>query len=307
MRRWWAFALGGWIALGAWAQGTCPPAPQPFTPEMFDPARPSRDRGPMWRIERDGRTSFLYGTLHVGRRDWLPPGPAVRTAFQQARVLALEIDPLDIDPRAMAAFVPRRGATPLGAALQARLDAAWAAECLPREARVGPPEMQAVTLVGMAGRREGYESLYGSEIVLALMARGAGRAVVALESVEEQMRALEAETAAEAERLVEETLEELKSGRALRVLRSTAQVWESADLEQLQRYEQWCECVETEAERRMMKRLLDDRNPRLAERIEQLHASRGPVLAAVGALHMIGPAGLPELLRRRGFRVERMR
>ncbi len=42
-----------------------------------------------------------------------------------------------------------------------------------------------------------------------------------------------------------------------------------------------------------MKRLLDERNPALAERIDALHAGRQAVFAAVGSLHMVGPNGLP--------------
>ena len=55
-----------------------------------------------------------------------------------------------------------------------------------------------------------------------------------------------------------------------------------------------------------MKRLLDDRNPALAERIDALHAGGAPVFAAVGSLHMTGPLGLPALLAQRGFTVERV-
>jgi hypothetical protein len=52
-----------------------------------------------------------------------------------------------------------------------------------------------------------------------------------------------------------------------------------------------------------MKRLLDDRNSGLADGIERMHASGQRVFAAVGALHMVGPQGLPALLAARGFQV----
>ena len=53
-----------------------------------------------------------------------------------------------------------------------------------------------------------------------------------------------------------------------------------------------------------MKRLLDDRNPGLAASIDALHAGGKQVFAAVGSLHMIGPNGLPALLRKRGYKIE---
>jgi uncharacterized protein len=55
-----------------------------------------------------------------------------------------------------------------------------------------------------------------------------------------------------------------------------------------------------------MKRALDDRNPALAEHIDALHQSGKQVFAAVGSLHMFGPLGLPALMAKRGYRVERV-
>ena len=43
-----------------------------------------------------------------------------------------------------------------------------------------------------------------------------------------------------------------------------------------------------------------------ADAIDRLHASGQRVFAAVGALHMPGPTGLPALLARRGYQVERV-
>jgi uncharacterized protein YbaP (TraB family) len=57
-------------------------------------------------------------------------------------------------------------------------------------------------------------------------------------------------------------------------------------------------------ERELKKRLLDDRNPNLAERIDALHGSGKQVFAAVGSLHMFGTMGLPALMSKRGYHVE---
>jgi uncharacterized protein len=85
-----------------------------------------------------------------------------------------------------------------------------------------------------------------------------------------------------------------------------AQSWADSDLKTLQTYESWCECVNTMADRAALSRLLDERNPGLADSIAALHASGKHVFAAVGSLHMIGPSGLPALLTRRGFKIERI-
>ncbi len=74
----------------------------------------------------------------------------------------------------------------------------------------------------------------------------------------------------------------------------------------MEHFNEWCECLNTEIERAMMKRLLDDRNPDLAEHIDALHESGKQVFAAVGSLHMFGAVGLPVLMAKRGYRVERV-
>ena len=58
--------------------------------------------------------------------------------------------------------------------------------------------------------------------------------------------------------------------------------------------------------RQLLKRLLDDRNPGLADSVDRLHAQGRPVLAAVGALHMPGPGGLVALLEKKGYAVRRV-
>ena len=88
------------------------------------------------------------------------------------------------------------------------------------------------------------------------------------------------------------------------MLNRIAEVWTDGDYAELSRYERWCDCMRTPAERAAMKRLLDDRNPALAAAIDALHAGGKQVFAAVGSLHMIGPSGLPALLRQRGYKVE---
>jgi uncharacterized protein YbaP (TraB family) len=103
---------------------------------------------------------------------------------------------------------------------------------------------------------------------------------------------------------VRESLEQLDSGLARQTLLHAAQTWADSDLDALTHYDSWCGCMGTARERADMARLLDDRNPAMAEAIAALHASGHQVLAAVGSLHMIGAKGLPALLAQKGFVVE---
>lgn len=309
--------LAAALALAAGLAGTataadapsCPPSAQaPSAAQQRAAERAARDRGFLWRIEQGGRTSWLYGTIHVARHEWTVPGPRLAEALRHARVLALELDLAD--PQALADAL-RAAAGPGGKALPAplheRLLRRLAAECLPAAlAELLPPTLQAATLGALAGRREGLDPAWAIDLALSQRAHAAGTRVVALETLGEQLAALQGPDGAESLRFVERTLDELDSGRALAPLRRIADSWARADLATLERWPVWCDCLDTPADRALMARLLDERNATLAVRIDALHRDGGAVLAAVGALHLIGPRGLPALLAARGYRVERV-
>ena len=77
-------------------------------------------------------------------------------------------------------------------------------------------------------------------------------------------------------------------------------------IQQLERYPEWCECVDTAVERAIANRVINQRNVTLAERIDALIRQEGPAFVAVGALHMVGSDGLPTLLKARGFTVKQV-
>ena len=303
-----AFMTGTAVAHAAPpAQGACPPEPVPLSHEVLQKAQQqATDRGFLWRISRDGRESFLYGSMHAGRTDWFALGPQTETALSSAGVLALEIDltdPAVLDALSGAMQGPAR---PLPAALMQSLRLAWAAECLPEAALAqGAVELHVMQLAVAQAQRQGLFTLYSAESLLLMRSMRALRTVVGLESVQTQLSALMARDDEEAATMVSEMLAELQRPRAASSLERLAQAWANRDLKDLEAYGEWCDCLNTPTEREMYARLLDGRNPGLAESIERLHAEDS-VFAAVGALHMVGPQGLPSLLKARGFTVTRM-
>lgn len=303
-----AFAFCALLLARAALAADCPPQPQPFSPELFkQAAATAKDRGFLWSLTKDGRVSYLYGTMHMGRAEWMAPGPSLQRALRETELLALEVDVLDADiQRRMAAGLAKVQRV-VPAPLQERLKAAWLAECLQPEALAsGPVDMHVMALSIAAGRRDGVGPEYASEVLLTLAARGAGRPVVSLEKPEDQLDAILSLDDAEVLGYLGEALDDLASGKARTATAKTVAVWDSSDLAELARFEQWCECLNTPAEHKLMKRMLDDRNPGLARGIDELHTQGRKVLAAVGALHMVGPSGLPALLAARGYQVKRI-
>lgn len=297
------------LAPAAWSK-ECPPVAQAPTPERVQEAvKQAKDRGALWSLQKDGRRSYLYGTVHIGRFEWMFPGPKLREALKSTEVLAVEVDITDPEfrPQMMAA---QAQAAPLKLSEdeQRRLDAQAEAACLPRAALAAlHPTMQAVTYISLAGRHDGLDPSFGQELMLLGAARAAARPVVTLESVPLQMALLMPADAALARQMLLQSIESLEKDEARTTLRRLGQAWEAGDLESIGTPEKLCQCQPSAQELAFQRQLNDDRNPHLARRIAEEHAKGKPLLAAVGLLHMTGPKALTEQLKALGFTVERVR
>lgn len=283
------------------AQASCPP----LVTAGAGAATSERDRGLMWRISRDGRSSYLFATLHVGKPAWRRLGPRTVAALRNTDVLALEIDPQD--PDLLKAMADLRPPPVLPDALQQRLDRAYQRACMASESMATlHPVLQATTLTVMEARWLGMDAAYAMEHLLTTQVRGLGRRVISLETAQQQVRALIPDSEEEAQALLEGSLQQLEDQSARRVLERLSAAWEAGDLGLLEDYARWCECAADEADLAFLRRLIDARNPQLADGIEAQHRQGRRVFAAIGALHMTGAASLPRLMQQRGFTVERV-
>jgi len=300
-------AMMGATPAASSAAAACPPPPQVPTAEQIQSAqRDARDRGFLWRISKHGHSSYLFGTLHVGKLPWAFAGPRLREAIAATDTLVLELDVLDPE---LQRHPPPAATAPLALsdAMRARLSRQIAAACLPEQAlQRFNPLMQAVTLTVLSARWEGLDAGFAQEIVLANAARAQQRPIVALENAQAQMALLLPSDPDEARHLLDQALEQLERGRTRPLLRRMAQAWSDGRLSELENYASWCECADTSEDRAFLRRLNDERNPPMAERIDALHGQGKRLLVAVGALHMTGDQGLPRLMAARGYAVERL-
>lgn len=288
----------------------CPPAAVPLDPATIPQGlRRAQDRGVLWRVEQGGRTSWLYGTVHAAYRDWMLPGPQVLAAVRASDRVALELDLLDpaVGQALVAAMRQPPNAPPLPPALERRLDAQRTAACAEAGLAELRPELQVVSLAVMAAQWDGIDAAYGTDFVLAGLARGLRKPVVSLETPEQQMQALTSDDPVRTVAAVEAGLQALEGGSVRGTLRTLVQAWSDGRTQLLENYGSWCQCMDTAEEREDFDRLVTGRNPGLADAIAAQHRAGQRVFAAVGALHMVGPQGLPTLLAARGFRVERVR
>lgn len=294
------------------AAANCPPSATQFIPKdgWAAAAQRATDHGLLWRIEKDGHTSWLYGTIHVARADWMLPGPTVLDALKHSDAIALELDLLDKEAnrKAFEARKANNDRSLMAGRRGERFNKLLAAACLPEPAlaqiRKFQPTMQLAALSVLGARTDGLYPDFGIDLFLTGYANKAHLPIVPLETLAEQLRVLdEIIPKNEMAQEFDTVLDAIESGEARTQTLTLANAWAGSDLDTLERYPQWCDCLKTPSEKRAFKRLVTNRNRAMANNIARVHANGQRVFGAVGALHMVGREGLPALLAARGFTV----
>jgi uncharacterized protein YbaP (TraB family) len=293
----------------------CPPSAASLVPKGGWASAPpqTEDYGFLWRIEKDGRTSWLYGTAHIAKPEWMRPGPKVREALQQSDVIALEVN-LETDPsaqKAMAGYSTNKaGADLFSTAQRERLARLVAKSCLPADMKAQTDQMslfRQMMLLGLAQRQaDGLYLEFGVDGYLAGHARQAGMPLVGLETAADQLNAGGIDRSKTLAEKIDEMLGKIEADKAHTLVVTTTTAWAHGDLDKLEHYADWCDCLHTPEDQARYERMTTGRNTGMARNIERLHAEGKRVFAAVGAMHMVGNKGLPALLAERGFQVTRI-
>ncbi len=299
------------FSIAAHAQAPrCPAAASvPDKARMAQMFQTAPDRGFLWKVTKDGHSSWLYGTLHVAKQDWLLPGPLTRAAILHSSEVALELD-LNAPDTATTLRQPEdpaRWAHLVQSGRKAKVDALMDQQCVPSAAfahvAVG---VEAAGVESLASRHDGYYPDYAVDGVLQGMAGSLKKPLIGLETGQMQRDLLIGPDAADEDAFIDDIVKGVSSGKTQAENQRLAEMWASSDVKRLDRYQDWCDCLNTAQERRFMTRLLDDRNVGMAQKIEKIHESGTSLFAAVGSLHMAGPKGLPALLRKDGFEVQQI-
>ncbi|MRV70743.1 TraB/GumN family protein [Duganella sp. FT92W] len=273
------------------------------------------NRGALFKLEQGGHTAYLFGTIHVGAKDFYPLEPRVTEALQQASVLALEIDPLG-DQAAIARAVRDHGMARNGrGAVSEELSPAYRPRLqqLLRRYAISPdtvapmkPWMVASLLTISEFVALGYDPALAVDAWLSRQARERQVRVMELESVAGQMMLFNRMSNAEQARFLEEGIAAIEDEEQAKQARDIVNAWRQADQEGLDAIARKAEEDDTFSGKFVQHVLLDQRNPGLAAGIASLLARERRSFAAIGVLHLVGKGSVPELLRKRGISVQRI-
>lgn len=271
------------------------------------------ERGALFKVTNAQHTLYLYGTIHAGKPDYYPLEPHIGKALASAPTLALEVD-TGRDPGAVAAAFREHGLFPPGSPGYASLPAArrQRLEAALRRQGVDPagvaqlkPWVLATMLAVGDMKQLGVDPALGVDAHLAGLVRGKAR-IAELESVQYQAALMNRLPLDIQWRLLEETLDNMASGRQLREARELFDAYERADRSALDAIARRVETDDSVSGKFLREVVLVERNGPMADKLAALLAREDKAVAAVGLMHLLGKRSVPELLRQRGLQVERV-
>jgi hypothetical protein len=264
-------------------------------------------QGLLWKVERAGsQPSYVFGTMHVSDPRAIALPAPVRQTFDAATIFAMEIL---LDPQNMLTLATRMIyldgrdlPTVIGRELYEKVAALAPTLGVPPQllTRFKP---WAVALLLMTPSTDGENILDNRLYRMALEQK---KAVHQLETADEQVDALEGANERDQIALLRAAVAD--HDRVPERTQRLVDAYVRGDLAALSRIGDEDAASDPEMKRlneTFMKRLLDDRNVRMAERMEQ-HLKSGRAFIAVGALHLYGDRGVLGRLASRGYRVSRV-
>ncbi|MBI4410333.1 MAG: TraB/GumN family protein, partial [Gemmatimonadetes bacterium] len=257
------------------------------------------DRGFIWEVSGERGRVYLVGSMHMAPPGLYPLPPRIDEAFAESEALVVEADVTRGQEAVLA-----RALYPAGDELGKHISPALLARTLERAARAGLPEagvqrMKPWLIGSLLGVLElsssGFTAENGIDLHFLKLARE-GKRILELEGVEAQIELLDGLEPAEQELWLEYSLRQLDDTR--RFVDELLAAWRAGDAAAM-------EALVTKSVRDeprfapIYRKLLDDRNERMAEQIEGYLLQGGNYFIVVGAGHLVGERGLLRLLGRR--------
>jgi len=260
-------------------------------------------QGLLFQVSRAGQVHYLLGTMHSDDPRVIALLDEVTPRLEEVDQVVLEIlpDMTAMVAVSMAMMLPpqQRLSELVGDALFRRAAQAAAQRGLPAIALERlRPWAAAITL--------GTPEVEGLAMDQALYQRALtrGKKLAALETPEEQMAMFESLSSSLQKRLLEEVLDQLP--RLPEQLERMIQAYLAGDLERLRALSLELDAGgDPELAAWFQRRLIDERNRRMFERMQSL-MEKAATLVAVGALHLPGKGGLLQRLRGAGYEVKKV-
>jgi uncharacterized protein YbaP (TraB family) len=263
----------------------------------------------MWVVKDSDTTIYLFGTFHL-----MAPGidwnhGKVKTAFESADTLRLEIANMEAEAPIIANLMASKGQLPPGKTIYDGLTEAQKSALGTIIAQSGfPPQaiqqmqpwMGSLILAMGLYQKLGLDPNQGVDKTLDGLARAANKPVEGFETGAEQIGFFANLTDQQQKAMLVSTIEDWD--QATNMLNDMIDAWKTGNADKLG--ELMTTSLRTQPE--LAKLILTDRNERWAEWVSARMAKPGTVFVAVGAGHLSGPDSVQAFLKQKGINSTRV-
>lgn len=279
------------------------PAPAGAAADSRTKEPPTKDplaRPLFWSIERDGKTSYALGTIHVGVDAEARLPKIVWDQIDSTRTFAMETDLTDPVLQKILACMKCSLRKDLGATYWAKLEAVLGEDLAARIEPMKP--MVAATMMSLRG----LPTTTQMDTLLLTRAQNAKKTIVYLEPAAKEGALLEKWMTVKA---LKAMLDDVKGGEKhtkemldAYIAGDEARMVKLSEDEKQTALEHGYTAAEYDES---MQDMLYVRNAAWIAPIEKLHAAGGGFIA-VGAMHLVGPKNVLELLAGKGYKITRV-
>ena len=261
----------------------------------------------LWVVETPSNRVFLLGSLHLLKSDAYPLAAEIGRAYALSQRLVFETDLEAVMDPAIQAKMMKLGVYPEGQDLFENITGNTRIRLEKKLKELGLPPAYfsrfkpwflALTLTTLELQRMGFNPLYGVDFHFYNKAKADEKELAYLESADYQLNLLGKMNDRDQKSFLSQTLEDLEISAQL--TDDMVAAWQRGDADKLHEllFKSFQEHPGIED------RLLTQRNKDWILKIEEMLGKPQNTMVIVGAGHLIGPAGIVQLLKQKGYAVK---
>ncbi len=268
----------------------------------------------LWRVSDADNSLYLLGSFHALKPSDYPLSNAVSDAYTDAEFLVFEISPKQLQSPELSAKIAQMALLPAGKSLQSLLPGktwqelqAWSKRnpAFPlQELQKYEPWFVAMAVINAQAKSQGFEAEQGLDQHIMGQAKGADKTSIGLETAEQQIALFDAMKMPAQIQLLNESLFDAASSKI--ELEQLHRLWKAGDVDD---FEQQTVVKMRRKYPDLYQSINVARNnawlPQLQRMLDAEHERDAMVV--VGALHLLGPDGLVQQLKSKGYQVEQLK
>ena len=258
----------------------------------------------LWHISSpSGKEAYIMGSIHLAYAGLYPLAAPLEDAFAESSSLVVEINTSTLSPEVTNKFIASHGMEPKGKMLMERLSPETAT-LLKSSGFYSPslgrlkPWLAALQIQLEIMEHNGFYTKYGLDEHFMNKAKERGIKILELETLEEQMYPLASLTPTESDLFLRGTLQDMS--QLPKTMKGFMDTWRKGEVESFGRlfFQEANKYPELQP---LVKKLIVDRNHRMATRIHSLLEEGQGYFIVVGAGHLVGDESIQSLLIKQGY------